>query len=62
MNEQADEWLREANPNAKKLEEHERKRERKVAARELRDKQERIRRAKEAREAAAKAAQVVQNI
>ncbi len=54
--------MREANPNAKKLEEHERKRERKVAARELRDKQERIRRAKEAREAAAKAAQVVQNI
>jgi suppressor of tumorigenicity protein 13 len=58
MNEQADEWLREVNPNAKKLEEHERKRERKVAARELRDKQERIRKAKEAREAAAKAAQV----
>ncbi len=50
--------MREVNPNAKKLEEHERKRERKVAARELRDKQERIRKAKEAREAAAKAAQV----
>jgi hypothetical protein len=55
---QADEWLREVNPNAKKLEEHERKKERKHAARELKEKQERIKKAKEAREAAARAAQV----
>ena len=54
---QADEWLREVTPNAKKLEEHERKRERKREEKELREKKERIRKAQEAREAAAKAAQ-----
>merc|ERR1712200_166301 len=57
FDEQADEWLREVTPNAKKLEEHERKRQRKKEEKELWEKKERIRKAKEAREAAAKAAQ-----
>merc|ERR1719266_762856 len=46
FDEQADEWLKEVQPNAKKLAEHQRKKEKK----------ERIRKAKEAREAAAKEA------
>ncbi|XP_049836678.1 putative protein FAM10A4 [Schistocerca gregaria] len=52
FDEQADEWLREVTPNARKLEEHRRKYERKRAEREL---QERLRRAKQAREEHAKA-------
>ncbi|XP_063232981.1 putative protein FAM10A4 [Bacillus rossius redtenbacheri] len=47
FDEQADEWLREVTPNARKLEEHRRKYERKHAERELREKLERARRAKE---------------
>jgi len=57
FDEQADEWLREVTPNAKKIEEHERKMERKQAEKELKEKQERIKKAREAREAAAKAAE-----
>lgn len=52
----ADEWLKEVTPNAKKIEEHERKRQRKREERELKEKKERIRKAREAQEAAAKAA------
>ena len=43
-------------PNAKKLAEHQRKRDRKVEEKQLEEKKERVKRAKEAREAAAKAA------
>merc|ERR1719239_1913653 len=56
FDEQADEWLREVTPNAKKIDEHERKKERKSAEKEQKEKQERIRKAREAREAAAKKA------
>ena len=71
FDEQADEWLKEVwtemeifpllflpqvQPNAKKLAEHNRKKERKVAEKDLAEKKERIRKAKEAREAAAKEA------
>merc|ERR1719147_129199 len=41
FDEQADEWLKEVQPNAKKLAEHARKRERKAAEREVRDRKER---------------------
>jgi len=54
FDEQADEWLKEVQPNAKKLAEHQRKKERKEAEKLLADKKERIKKAKEAREAAAK--------
>uniref|UniRef100_A0A1B6DCL6 STI1 domain-containing protein n=1 Tax=Clastoptera arizonana TaxID=38151 RepID=A0A1B6DCL6_9HEMI len=59
FDEQADEWLREVTPNARKLEEHRRKYERKRSEKDLREKQERIRKAKEehAKAAAANAAQ-----
>jgi len=57
FDEQADEWLREVTPNAKKVEEHERKKERKQAERELKEKKEKIRKAREARAAAAASAQ-----
>jgi suppressor of tumorigenicity protein 13 len=53
FDEQADEWLREVTPNAKKLEEHERKKDRKQAAKEIAEKKERIKKAQEARAAAA---------
>merc|ERR1711872_289700 len=53
FDEQADEWLREVTPNAKKLEEHERKKERKNAEKEIKEKKERIKKAREARESAA---------
>merc|ERR1712020_312570 len=49
FDDQADEWLREVTPNAKKIEEHERKKARKAAEKEIADKKERIRQAKEAR-------------
>merc|ERR1711872_231159 len=51
--EKADEWLREVTPNAKKLEEHERKKERKNAEKEIKEKKGRIKKAREARESAA---------
>merc|ERR1711953_723454 len=54
---QAKEWLREVTPNAKKIEEHERKKARKAAEKEIADKKERIRAAQEAREKAAKEAE-----
>merc|ERR1719357_483042 len=57
FDEVADEWLREVTPNAKKIEEHERKKARKAEEKELKEKKERIRKAKEAREKAAKEAE-----
>ena len=48
--------MREVTPNAKKLEEHERKQDRKRAENELNEKKERVRAAQEARKAAAEAA------
>lgn len=48
FDEEADEWLREVQPNAKKIEQHKIKQERKTTEKELRDKQERIKRAQEA--------------
>ena len=56
FDEQADEWLKEVQPNAKKLAEHQRKKDRRDAEKALNEKKERIRKAKEAREAAAKEA------
>jgi len=53
FDEQADEWLKEVQPNAKKLAEHQRKKERKHAEKEIKERQERIKKAKEAREQAA---------
>merc|ERR1719187_2692340 len=54
FDEQADEWLKEVQPNAKKLAEHQRKKDRKDQEKQLAEKKEWIRKAKEAREAAAK--------
>jgi len=56
FDEQADEWLKEVQPNAKKLAEHQRKKDRKDQEKQLAEKKERIKKAKEAREAAAKQA------
>lgn len=47
FDEQTDEWLKEVTPNARKLEEHQRKYERKRAERELKERQERVRKARE---------------
>ena len=44
-------------PNAKKLQDHQRKKERKAAEKELKERQERVKRAREAQERAAKEAQ-----
>merc|ERR1711963_938238 len=57
FDDQADEWLREVTPNAKKIEDHERKKQRKRAEKEIAEKKERIRAAQEAREKAAKEAE-----
>jgi len=57
FDEQADEWLKEVQPNAKKLQEHQRKKERKTAEKELAERQERVRKAREAQAQAAKEAQ-----
>jgi len=54
FDEQADEWLKEVQPNAKKLAEHKRKKERKTAEKEIKERQERVKKAREAREQAAK--------
>uniref|UniRef100_A0A7G3AMS2 Putative hsp70-interacting protein hip/transient component of progesterone receptor complex n=1 Tax=Lutzomyia longipalpis TaxID=7200 RepID=A0A7G3AMS2_LUTLO len=51
--EEADEWLREVTPNAKKLEQHRIKQERRRAEKELRARQERVRKAQEANRRAA---------
>ncbi|XP_075234889.1 putative protein FAM10A4 [Lycorma delicatula] len=56
FDEEADEWLREVTPNARKLEEHRRKYERKNAEKELRERSERLRRAREEHAKAAKEA------
>lgn len=53
FDEEADEWLREVQPNAKKIEAHKIKQERKKAERLLRERQERVRRAQEANKRAA---------
>lgn len=53
FDEVADEWLKEVTPNAKKIEEHERKKQRKQQEREINEKKEKIKKAKEAREKAA---------
>ena len=44
-------------PNAKKLQDHQRKKERKAAEKELKERQERVRKAREAQEKAAREAQ-----
>jgi suppressor of tumorigenicity protein 13 len=54
FDEQADEWLREVTPNARKLEEHRRKYDRKRAEKEMKEKLERARRAREEHAKAAK--------
>merc|ERR1712018_260399 len=53
FDDQADEWLREVTPNAKKIEDHERKKQRNREEKEIAEKKERIRAAQEAREKAA---------
>ena len=53
FDEDADEWLREVTPNAKKIEQHKIKMERKQAAKELKERQERVRKAQEAHKKAA---------
>ncbi|XP_012146748.1 putative protein FAM10A4 isoform X2 [Megachile rotundata] len=51
FDEQADEWLRAVTPNARRIEEHKRKKERKVQEKLEREKQERIRKAQESAKA-----------
>lgn len=53
FDEEADEWLREVTPNAKKLEAHKIKQERKKAEKDERERRERVRRAQEANKRAA---------
>lgn len=50
---EADEWLKEVTPNAKKLEQHKIKQERKKAEKDLNERKERVRRAQEAQKKAA---------
>lgn len=50
---EADEWLKEVTPNAKKIEQHKIKQERKKAEKELNERKERVRRAQEANKRAA---------
>ncbi|XP_053995564.1 putative protein FAM10A4 [Hylaeus anthracinus] len=51
FDEQADEWLREVTPNARKIEEHKRKKERKVKEKLEREKQEKLKKAWESAKA-----------
>ncbi|CAL7945119.1 unnamed protein product [Xylocopa violacea] len=51
FDEQADEWLREVTPNARKIEEHKRKKERKVQEKLERERQERLKKARESAKA-----------
>lgn len=51
--EEADEWLKEVTPNAKKIEQHKLKQERRRQEKELRERQERVRKAQEANRKAA---------
>lgn len=53
FDEQADEWLRETTPNARKIEEHKRKKERKVQEKLERERHERLQKAQEAAKARA---------
>lgn len=53
FDEEADEWLKEVTPNAKKIEQHQIKQERKKAEKEMNDRKERVRRAQEANKKAA---------
>lgn len=53
FDEEADEWLKEVTPNAKKIEQHKQKQERRKQEREFRDRQERVRKAQEANRKAA---------
>ncbi|XP_051160994.1 putative protein FAM10A4 [Leptopilina boulardi] len=48
FDEQADEWLREVTPNARKIEEHKRKQERKASEKQEQKRQERLQKAREA--------------
>merc|ERR1711976_420525 len=57
FDDQADEWLREVTPNAQKIEQHEKKKQRQREEKEIAEKKERIRAAQEAREKAAKEAE-----
>lgn len=50
---EADEWLKEVTPNAKKIEQHKIKQERKKAEKDLKERKERVRRAQEANKRAA---------
>ncbi|XP_066590132.1 putative protein FAM10A4 [Prorops nasuta] len=52
FDEQADEWLREITPNVKKIEEHKRKKERKMQEKLEKERQERLKNARKAQEAA----------
>lgn len=56
FDEQADAWLREVTPNAKKIEDHKRKYERKLQEKKENEKRERIKKAKESRKAQEEAA------
>ncbi|XP_052865518.1 hsc70-interacting protein 1-like [Anopheles cruzii] len=47
FDEEADEWLKEVTPNAKKIEQHKQKQDRRRKERELRERQERVRKAQE---------------
>lgn len=53
FDDEADEWLKEVTPNAKKIEQHNIKQERKKAEKELNERKERVRRAQEANKKAA---------
>ncbi|KFB36979.1 AGAP009119-PA-like protein [Anopheles sinensis] len=53
FDEEADEWLKEVTPNAKKIEQHKQKQERRKQEREFRERQERVRKAQEANRKAA---------
>jgi len=56
FDEVADEWLKEVTPNAKKIAEHERNKQRRKEEKEIKEKKERIQKAREAREKAAEEA------
>lgn len=53
FDEEADEWLKEVTPNAKKIEQHKLKQERRRQEKELKERQERVRKAQEANRKAA---------
>jgi suppressor of tumorigenicity protein 13 len=53
FDDEADEWLKEVTPNAKKIEQHKIKQERKKAEKDLKERKERVRRAQEANKRAA---------